>query len=397
MTLSAQRERWLLWALAGLQFTHILDFMIMMPLGPMFLRELHIDTRAFGLLVSAYTFAAAAAGLLAATVIDRFERRKLLLTVYVLFAVATVLCALAPGYWTFLAARCAAGTFGGILGSLVLTVIGDNIPEQRRGRATGVVMGSFSLSTVAGVPLGLLLANQWGWRAPFIFIALLCTVFFTLAWKSLPVSVPRPRSANQSFFTPVLSVLRDANHRRAFVFVSLMMWGGFSVIPFITLYMTANVQLPENQLPFIYLVGGLCTFFTARWFGRWADRYGKARIFRVIALASSVPLLALTHLPPVPIGLALLVTTLFFILISGRMVPGMALVTSAANPELRGTFMSLNSAVQQFASGVASFVAGHFISRNSVGEVVGYGWVGVVAVLVTLLAVGMVGQVKTRG
>ena len=396
MTLPAQRERWLLWSLAGLQFTHILDFMIMMPLGPMFLRELHIDTRHFGLLVSAYTFAAAAAGLLAATVIDRFERRKLLLTVYVLFAVATLLCALAPGYWTFLAARCAAGTFGGVLGSLVFTVIGENIPQERRGRATGLVMASFSLSTVAGVPLGLWLANLFSWRAPFVFIGVLCVVFFTLAWRSLPYSPPRARSGG-SFAAPLFSVLRDANHLRAFAFMSLMMWGGFSVIPFITLYMTANVKLPEPLLPLVYLAGGACTFFTSRWFGRLADRYGKARTFRFIALASLVPLFTLTHLSPVPVAVALLVTTAFFVLISGRMVPGMALITSAANPELRGTFMSLNSSVQQLASGMASFAAGHFISRNSAGEVVGYGWVGLVAVFVTLLAMAMVGQVKVRG
>lgn len=392
-----KRERWILLALAGLQFTHILDFMIIMPLGPVFLRDFSIDAQHFGWLVSCYTFSAAVATLLAAVVIDRFPRRPCLLVLYAAFTVATLLCALAPGYVSLLVARCAAGAFGGLLGAMTFTLIGDLIPEQRRGRATGIVMASFSIATVAGVPLSLLIAHHSSWRVAFIFIAFLCVFFFIVAWRFLPATTAHARPQGQVWWLPVRQVLQDPNHWHAFVFITLVMFGGFSVIPFITLYLTSNTGLSEAHLPWVYLVGGLCTFFTTRWFGRLADQLGKATLFRALAAISLAPLLALTHWPATSAMLTLVVTTAFFVFISGRMVPGMALVTSSANPVLRGTFMSLNSAVQQFASGLASLLAGMLIVRSPSGQVLHYGTVGWVAAAMTMLAILMASKIQIRG
>lgn len=398
--LDLARERALLVTLAGIQFAHILDFMVMMPLGPILMRELGVGTHEFGLLVSAYTFTAAFTGVLAAVFVDRFERKRMLLTMFALFALATLACALAPGYGTLLLARGTAGAFGGVLGSMVQTMVGDLIPFERRGRASGTIMSAFSLSTVAGVPLSLYLANHFGWRFPFIFIAVLSCAFLLLGWKMLPVlrgHLPTATVSEAERAHPLaamLDVLRDPNHLRALVFMALIMFSGFTVIPYITIYVTANVGIRQEDIPLIYLVGGCATFFTSRLVGHLADAHGKIRVYRLMALCSMVPLFAQTHLGPVPLWLMIFWSTLFFIFVPGRMVPAMAIVTSAVQPRLRGTFLSMNGAVQQLAAGAASYLGGAMIAAEASGHIVGYGRVGYLAIAATLAAMAFVGQIN---
>lgn len=387
-TLTPRRELWLLITLAGIQFTNILDFMIMMPLGPHFTRLFAITDAQFGLLVSAYTLAGGASGLLASLYIDRFDRKRLLLGLYGMFALSTLACGLAWSYEALMLARIAAGVFGGVLSALSQTIVGDVIPFERRGRAMGIVMTSFSVSTVVGVPLGLYTAAHLGWHAPFIGIALLSVVFMHFAVVSLPalnahLALPAPVSAWQR----IRETLADRNHQRAFVFSALIMFAGFTVIPYITIYMQSNVGLHPEQIPLIYLCGGAATLFTARWFGRLTDSFGKFQTFRLLAMAVTVPMLATTLLRPAPLGLVIAVTTMFFICMSGRMIPGMAMLTSAAQPRLRGTFMTLNAAVQSAAMGLAALTGGHLISRDGAGLVENYWMAAVVGSSASLLAI----------
>ena len=400
--LDPARERILLLTLAGIQFAHILDFMVMMPLGPILVRELAIGTHAFGLLVSSYAFSAAAFGVLAATFVDRFERKRLLLGLFALFGLATLACGLAPGYGTLLAARCAAGAFGGVLGAMVQTMVGDLIPFERRGRASGTIMSAFALSTVAGVPASLYLASHFGWRFPFLFIAALAALLLVLGWKMLPTLRGHLDSAivgeaeRAHPLAAMAAVLGDANHLRALLFIGLIMLSSFMVIPYITLYSVANVQIRQEDLYLIYLAGGTATFFTSRRIGRLADRHGKVRVYRIVALLSLAPLLIQTHLPPIPLWLMVCVSTLFFILVPGRMVPAMAIVTSAAQPRLRGTFMSLTGATQQLASGVAAWVGGLIIAQDAAGQIVNYNLVGWLAAAIALLAIALAGRIQVR-
>ena len=395
---SRRREQLFLLTLAGIQFTHILDFMIMMPLGPQLLRALHINTQQFGLLLSSYTFAAAASGLLAATYVDRFDRRKLVLTLYVLFMLATLACGLAPNYPSLLAARALAGAFGGILGAMVQTMVADVVPFERRGQAMGTVMAAFSLSTVAGVPLGLFLANNihaLGWRAPFFFIVLLSGGFLYIGYRMLPPLTAHLQSRAQgNVFRQIHAVVREPNHLKAFVFMSLLMMTGFTVIPYIALYYTTNVGMSERFITVVYLCGGAATFFTSRLIGRLADRHGKLRVFRWVGLAAFVPLLVTTHLVPVPWWVVLLNSTIFFILVPGRMIPGMAMVTAAASQAVRGTFMSLGSSVQMMSSGLASLVAGMIITRNAMGQIEHYNIVGYLSVACGLASLWMAQHVQ---
>jgi predicted MFS family arabinose efflux permease len=396
-TSSPSGERLALLALGGVQFTHILDFMIMMPLGPQLLRALHIDTHEFGLLLSSYTFAAAVSGLLAATYIDRFDRRKLLLSLYALFTLATLCCGLAPNYAALLVARALAGAFGGIMGALVQTIVADIVPFERRGRAMGTIMASFSLSTVAGVPLGLFLANHvqaLGWRAPFFFIVVLSLVFWTTAFRLLPSLTAHMGQRTGSLLRQIYEVAKEPNHLRAYCFVALLMMAGFTVIPYIALYYTTNVGMTDQFITVIYLCGGAATFFTSRVIGKLADRHGKLRAFRWLALAAMLPMLVTTHLVPVPWWLVLINATAFFILVPGRMIPGMAMVTAAALPQVRGTFMSLSASVQMLASGFASLLAGLIITRNAAGQVEHFNIVGYIAVACGLLSLWLAGRLR---
>lgn len=392
--LSPRTERFFLLTLAGIQFSHVLDFMIMMPLGPILMAALAIDTHEFGFLVASYSFSAAASGLLAATFVDRFERRRLLLWVIALFALATLACAIAPGYATLLLARGLAGVFGGVMGALIHTMIADAIPFARRGRASGIVASAFSLSTIAGVPLSLWLANQLGWRAPFVLIAVLSVVFIAVGLRFLPeLRQHLGGEKDAHLLSSVFAVLAERNHRRALLFSALIIFSGFTVIPYITVYAVNNVGIALAEIPVVYLVGGFATFISARLIGRWADRRGKVEVYRRLALLAIVPLLAVTHAGPLPLWGWLLCSTAFFVLISGRMIPAMAIIASAAQPRLRGTFMSLNGTVQSLAMGLASTLGGLLVAQGASGRLSGYPLVGYVAVTANLLAIGFVGRI----
>lgn len=391
--LPAATERLFLLTLAGIQFSHVLDFMIMMPLGPILMQALGIDTHHFGLLVASYSFSAAASGLLATTFVDRFERKQLLLILFALFTLATLACGLAPGYLSLMVARGLAGAFGGILGALIHTMIADAIPYQRRARASGTVSAAFSVSTVAGVPLSLLMANALGWRAPFLFIALLCLVFIVVGAKALPRLEHHLEDTPQRHLLAALfDVLAQPNHLAALLFSSLIIFSGFTVIPYITVYAVGNVGIAQSEIPLVYLVGGAATLITARFIGRWADRRGKVKVYRILAALAMIPIALVTHVSHLPLALWIACTTGFFVLVSGRMIPAMAVISSAAEPRLRGTFLSLNSTVQSLAMGLATTLAGFVVSQQG-SQLEGYPTVGYIALAANCLAMVLAGRI----
>lgn len=371
----------------------------MMPLGPEFIRELNINTHQFGLLLSSYTFAAAAAGILATYYVDRFERRQLLLSLYALFIIATFACGLAPNYEALFIARAFAGAFGGILGSLVQTIVADSIPFERRGKALGTVMAAFSVSTVAGVPLGLFLANHipsLGWRAPFFFIALISSLILYLGYRNIPKIAGHLDHVHEgSRLSQVMKILIAPQHIKAFVFMALIMITGFSVIPYIALYLTSNVGISNSYISLIYLCGGVATLMSSRFIGHMSDKYGKVTVFRVLAIVSLVPLLVTTNLPVTPLWIVLINSTAFFILVSGRMIPAMAMVSQVVENKIRGTFMSLVGSVQMLSSGIASVLAGWIVTIGPDGMMQHYNLVGYGAAICGLLTFWLVGYIHS--
>jgi predicted MFS family arabinose efflux permease len=381
------REGALLAVLTAVQFCHILDFVIIMPLGPQLMRTLGISAHQFGLLVSAYTFAAAASGIVAAFALDRVDRKRALLTLLAGFGVGTLLCGLAPSYPLLLAARAIAGAFGGVLAAVVLAAVGDQIPPERRGRATGIVMAGFSVASVLGLPAGLVLAGHSGWQTPFRALAGVTLVVLLVAARVLPSMRGHLRAATGSPWGGLWAVARHPVHLRAFAFTVALMLAGFTVIPFLSPSLVRNAGLPESRLPLVYLIGGIATVFTSPMIGRWADRSGAGRVFVRMALLSTVPVVGITLLPPLPTVVILAITTVFMVVAGGRWVAALAQINNAVEPGTRGTFMSLNSSVQQLGAGVASLIAGWMVTDGADGRLHGFPLVGVFAAVCVVGAV----------
>jgi len=382
------REWLILLILSGVQISHILDFMILMPLGPQFMRMFAIGPTQFGFLVSVYTFSSAAVGFAAAFFIDRFDRKKALLLLYACFAATTLLAASSQSYLTLLAARALAGAFGGVLSAIVFAIVSDLIPESRRGAALGVVMSAFSIAATAGVPISLYLANHFTWRAPFYFLACLCVTVWSGVFWLLPRMRGHLRAARARHpLEQARAVFRDANHHKVFLFSAMLFFSGFAVIPFISPYMVSNVGVAETRLPLLYLIGGVCTLIVVRFVGRLTDLHGKHRMFTLVAGFSALAILILTHLPRVPLPFAIVASAFLMAMLSGRFVPAMALITSSVTPRLRGSFMSFNSSIQGFAAGAASFGASLLIGKDAAGELTHYGTVGILAVIATLASI----------
>jgi MFS transporter, DHA1 family, inner membrane transport protein len=389
-------EKLILLILAFLQFSHIVDFMILMPLGPQLMRVFAIDPHQFGLLVSSYTFAAGTTGIATAFFIDRFDRKNALLCFYAGFILGTASCAMAGNYSSLLIARTVTGAFGGVLGSLVFSIVGDAVAVERRASGMGTVMAAFAVASVAGVPFSLYLANHFDWHAPFWFLACIslpiaALIFFKMAPMRAHIE---SRLERQKPWVPVLEALTDRNKLTALFFMVLLVFGQFTVIPFLSPSMVANAGLTEAQLPLIYLVGGICSMFSGPIMGRLADRYGKKRIFYFGAGLSLVPIFLITHLGRTPVPLVLLIVAIFFIAMGGRMIPAIALVTSTSLPRTRGMFMSLVSSVQQFSSSFASLLSGWIVTRSADGRLMGFETVGYIALGSSLLAIVLIGFIK---
>ena len=400
--LTPKRERWLLLTLASIQFTSVLDFMIMMPLGPQLTELFGISASEFGFLVSAYTFSAGLSGLLAATYIDRFGRKRMMLTLYPLFGAAALACSMAPTFAWLMLARVASGFFGGVLMALSQTIVAEVIPFERRGRAMGVVMTSFSVATVAGVPLGLFLASHFNWHAPFLAIALMVSVCAFGAVKTLPSLKGHLASHTSGDSAPSLLsnlrwVLVDPNHLRAYAMSSSMVFAGFVVIPYITLYLQGNAGFKPEQVPYVYLTGGICTLISARFIGHWSDRAGKAYAFRRLALLMPLPLLAMTLSAELPMAGVLLVSSMLFVVMSGRMIPGMALIGASADPRRRGSFMTLNSAVQSLAMGLAALVGGQILGRDGNGHLTHYWMAAILGGGASLMSFVLASKLRLHG
>lgn len=389
----------LLFVLAAVQIAHIVDFMILMPLAPQLQKDLQISTGSFGVLVSAYGIAAFLASLALAPWLDRLDRKTALLGLLLGFTLGTFLCALANTYALLLLGRIVAGGFGGMVGAVVLTIVGDTFPPSRRGTAMGVVMSAFSLSSIAGIPTGLFLANwsEFGWRAPFAALTLLSVLLLLLAmWRipSLAGHIDESHSVKR-----MREVVSRPIHLRAFLFTFLLVFSSFTMIPFIAAFVVNNVGRTEKELPLIYLIGGSATLISMNLIGRLSDRYSRCQVYRFIGLASIVAFLALTHLPrDSSLTITLSVTTFFMMLTSGRWVPAMALITSSVEPRLRGAFLSINSAVQQLGTGVAPLLAGLLLRDNGPGTpLLGFPTVGIIAALgglITIFLVAFLGPSK---
>ena len=381
------RERHLIAFLTTVQFVHMVDFVLMMPLGPILMRFFAIEAQAFAVMVSAYTFAAAASGILAGFLIDRIDRRTALLPLLLGLGLATLGCAWAPTYGWMVIMRIIAGACGGVLGSLVMAVVADAIPVERRGRALGVVMTSFALASILGIPIGMTLATTFTWHAPFLAAGLVALGVLAWGWFAFPSFVGHIAAERPSPAQTLRAIFLPLHHWHAFALTIALAFAGFTVIPFISPSLVGNVGFRDDQLQYVYLTGGLASVMTSPWIGRLADRFTPVLVFSVVAAISIMPILLVTHLGPVGVPTALGVTVLFIIFVSGRFVPSSTLIANCIEPRLRGSFMSFNAAVMSGASGAAALVAGDLVVMADDGHLLHYARVGWLAAGATVLAI----------
>ena len=390
-------ERILLFLLAAINFTHILDFMIIMPLGNYLMPYFHIDSQQFSLIVSAYSYAAFTSGIIAAFVIDNFDRKKSLLFGYTGFVVGTLLCGIAPNYQMLIAARILAGLFGGLIGAQVLSIVADAFVYEKRGQAMGYLMAAFSVASVAGGPISLHIANLISWHAPFILVAVLGAVLVPLTHKYLPQMRGHLVHSNQR--KPVEAFKIIFRRRSALVALLLsasLMLGHFLIVPFINPFMEFNVGFTRNQIPLIYVAGGVATLFSAPVFGRMADNYGKLKIM-VICILLSLPFVYLiTNMPRIPFYFVLIATAIWFVVANGRSIAAQAMISNVIEPQYRGSFMSLNSSFQQLFVGSASAIAGFIVTNDSSKRIYNYNWVGYLSMVIILMCIYLGVQLNRR-
>lgn len=382
-----RKEKIVLILLASINFTHILDFMIMMPLGNYLMPYFRINSQQFTFLVGAYTLSACISGFGAAFFVDRFDRKKVLLIGYIGFIVGTIACGFAPSYPLLLSARLLAGLFGGLIGAQVLSIVSDLFVYERRGAAMGAVMSAFSIASTLGVPFALYLANLISWHAPFLLVGGLGIIVIPLIARYIPPMTRHLQSVAppENKLKVLTDVLSDPKQRLALLFSGMIMMGHFLIIPFINPYMEFNNGYSKLQTPLIYLVGGIASFFAANGLGKLADRFGKMRIFTICLLLSLPLVLVLTNIGRVNFAFVLALFAVWFVAATGRGVTAQAMVSNIVPPQKRGGFMSFNSSVQQLGTFTASVVAGFVVSNGPNNEINHYPMLGYLSVVVLLL------------
>jgi predicted MFS family arabinose efflux permease len=374
--------------LSILQFTVILDFMVLSPLGAMLLPTLHITTAQFGLVVSAYAFSAGASGILAAGFADKYDRKQLLVFFYAGFLVGTVFCALAPTYEFLLVARIVTGVFGGVIGSVGFAIISDLFRFEVRGRVMGFVQMSFAASQILGLPIGLLLANKFGWHSPFWMIAIFGTaVGVVIVVYMKPVTDHLKIKTTSSAFQHLIKTFSVPDYLKGYVSTILLATGGFMLMPFGSAFSTNNLGLTMKQLPMVYLIVGIFSIATGPLIGSISDKVGKFKVFSIGTLISCIMVAIYTPLGITPIWMVIIISVIMFAGITCRMITSSALMSAMPEPQDRGAFMSITSSVQQISGGIASAIAGLIVYQAPNGILQRYYILGYVVIATMLITI----------
>lgn len=373
--------------LAFLQFTIILDFMIVSPLGAIVMPTLHITPQQFGFAVSSYAFSAALSGVLAAGFADRFDRKRLLLFFYAGFMLGTLLCGLAQTYPMLLMARIVTGFFGGVIGSVVLAIATDLFPLEMRGRVMGFIQTAFAASQVLGLPAGLYFANRWDWHAPFMaIIAIGVPVGLVILWRMKPVNAHLALKQEHSPLMHLVHTVTEPRYRLAFLLVTLLATGSYMLLPFATAYTVDNIGLPLTTLPTIYLVTGLFTVFMGPLVGKASDSFGKFRTFCFGSALAIVMVAIWTHLGHTSLIAVIAINILMYLGVFSRMIPAQALLTAVPDVTKRGAFNAVNASLQQFSGGISAAIAGAIIVLGPDNTLRHFDWLGYIVIGVSLTA-----------
>jgi predicted MFS family arabinose efflux permease len=377
--------------LAFLQFTIILDFMIISPLGAFLLRDMHLTTRQFGLVVSVYAFSAGASGLLAAGFADKFDRKRLLLFFYAGFLLGTLLCGVADTYAFLLGARIVTGVFGGVIGSISMAIIADLFPLEVRGRVMGTIQTSFAASQVMGLPLGVFLSNHWGWHAPFIMILVVgAPIGLVIGARLQPIVEHLKVPSTRDPLRHLVATVSQGRYLRTFLATTMLATGGFMLMPFGSTFTVNNLGIPLSRLPWIYMSTGAVTLVAGPLLGKLADSIGKYKVFAIGSVVGAAVVGLYCNLGTTSLATVLVINAVLFMAITCRMISASALISAVPDMQDRGAFMSINASMQQFSGGLASSLAGLIVVQAADGHLLHYPVLGyVVMSVMTLVMVFM--------
>jgi predicted MFS family arabinose efflux permease len=382
--------------LALTQFTVVLDFMVMSPLGDMLMKSMNLKTTQFGFAVSSYAFSAGISGLLTAGFADKFDRKKLLLFFYAGFIIGTFFCSITTSYPMLIAARIITGLFGGVIGSVSMAIMADLFPMEQRGRVVGFIQMGFGASQVLGIPISLYIANAWGWQSPFLMIVILAVIIcIVIVIKLKPVNKHLLVKSDKNALTHLLHTVKQRNYRVGFLATAMLSIGGFMMMPWGSAFSINNLHVTVHQLPILFMVSGLSSLIVMPLIGRLSDQIDKFKLFAIASLWMIVMVIIYTNLTPVPFAFVLLMNIFFMVGILSRMTPSMALTSALPQMTDRGAFMSINSSLQQIAGGVAAAVGGVIVvQKDKFSPLEHYNTLGYVIVGITLISILLVYRVK---
>jgi len=373
--------------LAFLQFTIVLDFMLLAPLGALLIPALKITPAQFGWVVSVYAFSAGLSGLLAAGFADRFDRKKLLLFFYSGFLAGTLLCGLAANYPLLLVARMITGLFAGVVGSVSLAIVTDLFPLEMRGRVMGVIQTAFGASTVMGIPVALLISTRWGWNASFFLVVGVSALVGGLIGAYLrPVNEHLSQHPGRSPLHHLMQTVSNRLYLQGFATTGLLSVGGFMLMPFMSVFMVNNIGLSTNNLPLVYMITGAFSVVAGPLIGRATDAFGKLRVFAFGCALTILMVLIYTHLHTNPLWVLIVIMVLLQIGIFSRMISSTALTSALPKPADRGSYMSISSSLQQISGGIAGIVAGLVVVQLPGGQLQRFDILGYVLVGTTLIS-----------
>lgn len=382
--------------IALLQFTVVLDFMILSPLGDFLMKSLNITPTQFGIVVSAYAFSAGGSGLLAAGFADKFDRKKMLLFFYTGFIVGTFFCAMANSFWTLLAARIVTGLFGGVIGAVSMAIITDLFALNQRGRVMGVVQMGFAASQVLGIPLGLFFASHWGWHSSFLMIVVLAILIgVIIVTKMKPVDTHLSLQSDKNAFLHLWHTISNKNYQLGFVSTAFLSVGGFMLMPFGSAFVVNNIHIDPKYLTALFFATGVASLAIMPLVGKLSDKMDKFILFTAGSVLSIIMVLIYTNLTPVPLWQLITVNVILFMGIMSRVIPSTTLTSAIPEMKDRGAFMSINSSLQQIAGGIAAMFAGFIIHQQTkTSPLENYPTLGIVVSCFILICIFFVYQVS---
>ena len=351
--------------LALTQFSVVLDFMVMSPLGDLIMKNMKIAPSEFGIVVSCYAFSAGISGFFTATIADKYDRKKLLLVFYSGFIVGTLLCGLASNYWFLVSARIVTGIFGGVIGSISLAIVADIFELNQRGRVMGFLQMGFGISQILGIPISLFLATKWNWQAPFYLIVGLALVIFTLSFFALKPIVGHLSLQRDNPIKHMWKTISNRNYRIGFLATAFMSLGGYLMMPWGSSFSVNNVGIAQSDLPLMFMIIGLSTISIMPIIGKLSDRFNKYSLFVASSIVMIISVVVYTNLGHVSFTVLVVVNMVMMAGIMARMIPSQALTTSVPEPKDRGAFMSINSSLQQMAGGIAALVGGAIVQQKN--------------------------------